>query len=131
VAKDSFWKHKELLRGNIWSKVKKRILDCFPVLKYSRESWTLNNDLTQRINAFEQWCYRRLLKLKLSDKVSNKEVIQQMKDTELHVLNIALRSRSWLLQDMFFEDLAEVMHCKFLKVNLKINQHKEDRDECG
>jgi len=58
------------------------------VLKYSCESWTLSNDLTQRINAFEQhWCYRRLLKINIwSDKVSNKEVIQRMKDTELRVL---------------------------------------------
>ena len=58
------------------------------MLEYSCESWTLNNDLTKRINAFEQhWCYRRLLRIKWSDKVSNEEVIQRMKDTELHVLN--------------------------------------------
>jgi len=77
MAKGTLWKHKELLRGKINLKVKKRILDCyiFPVLKYSCENWTLNNDLTQRINAFEQWCYRRSLKIKWSDKVSNEQVL--------------------------------------------------------
>ena len=30
------------------------------------ESWTLNNDLIQRINVFEQWCYRRLLRIQES-----------------------------------------------------------------
>jgi len=37
----------------------------------------------QRINVFEQWCYRRMLRIQWSDKVSN-EVIQRMKETELH-----------------------------------------------
>jgi len=32
---------------------------------------------------------------------------------------------------MFFEDLAGVMHCKYLKANSKINQHKEDRGGYG
>jgi len=46
------------------------------------------------------------------------------------MVSITSKSRSWLYR-MFFEDLAEKMHCKYLKINLKINQHKEDRDGCG
>ena len=77
MAKDAFWKHKEFLRGNISLQVKKRMLHCyvFPVLKYSCESWMMNKDLVQRINAFEQWCYRRLLKIKWMDKILNEEVL--------------------------------------------------------
>jgi len=62
MAKDVFWKHKELLKGNLNLQVKKQILRSyiFPVLRYACESWTLNNNLVNRINAFEQWCYRRL-----------------------------------------------------------------------
>ena len=77
MAKDAFWKHKQLMRGNINLRVKKRILQCyvFPVLKYSYESWTLNKDLLRHINAFEQWCCRRLLKIKWTDKISNEEVL--------------------------------------------------------
>jgi len=95
MAKDTFWKHKELLRGKINLKVKKRILDCyiFPVLKYSCESWTLNNDLTRRINAFEQWCYRRMLKIKWSDKVSNEQVLHRIKDKEMHLLNSIIKQK--------------------------------------
>ena len=85
MAKDAFWKHKELLRGNISLKVKKRMLHCyvFPVLKYSCESWTMNKDLVRRINAFEQWCYRRLLKIKWTDKISNEEVLRRIKEDEM------------------------------------------------
>ena len=77
IAKDAFWKHKELLKGNISLRVKKRILQCYhyvyPVLKYSCESWTLNNDLIRRINSLEQWCYRRILKIKFLTKQYLKE----------------------------------------------------------
>ena len=85
MAKDVFWKHKELLRGNVNLQVKKRLLHCyvFPVLKYSCESWTMNKDLTRRINAFEQWCYRRLLKIKWMDKISNEEVLRRMNEDEM------------------------------------------------
>jgi len=85
MAKDAFWKHKELLRGNINLQVKKRMLHCyvFPVLKYSCESWTMNKDLSRRINAFEQWCYRRLLKIKWTDKVPNTEVLRRIKEDEM------------------------------------------------
>ena len=87
MAKDAFWKHKELLRGNINLQVKKRMLHCyvFPVLKYSCESWTMNKDLSRRINAFEQWCYRRLLKIKWTDKVLNTEVLRRIKEDEMRL----------------------------------------------
>jgi len=85
MAKNAIWKHKELLRGNINLQVKKRILQCYvyPVLKYSCESWTMNKDIVRRINAFEQWCYRRLLKIKWTDKISNEEVLKRMNEDEL------------------------------------------------
>ena len=33
----------------------------FPVVMYGSESWTLNKGECRRIDAFEQWCWRRLL----------------------------------------------------------------------
>jgi len=51
---------------------------CLPVLKYSCESWTLNNDLLRRINSLEQWCYRRILKIKWTDRVFNEAVLKRV-----------------------------------------------------
>jgi len=87
-------KHKELLKGNINLSVKKRILHCyvFPVAKYSCESWTLNKELSQRINAFEQWCYRRLLKIKWTDMTSN-EVLRRMKEKEGFLYNSIVKQK--------------------------------------
>ena len=35
----------------------------FPVVKYGCESWTVKNAEHQRIDAFELWCWRRLLRV--------------------------------------------------------------------
>ena len=35
----------------------------FPVVMYGCESWTIKKAERQRINAFELWCYRRLLRV--------------------------------------------------------------------
>ena len=34
----------------------------FPVVMYGCESWTIKKAESQRIDAFEQWCWRRLLR---------------------------------------------------------------------
>ena len=35
----------------------------FPVVMYGCESWTMKKDERQRIDAFELWCWRRLLRV--------------------------------------------------------------------
>ena len=35
----------------------------FPVVMYGRENWTIKKAEHQRIDAFELWCWRRLLKV--------------------------------------------------------------------
>ena len=40
----------------------------FPVVMYGCESWTIQKPESQRINAFELWCWRRLLKSPLNCK---------------------------------------------------------------
>ena len=35
----------------------------FPVVKYGYESWTIKKAECQRIDAFELWCWRRLLRV--------------------------------------------------------------------
>ena len=35
----------------------------FPIVKYGCESWAVKNPECQRIDAFELWCWRRLLRV--------------------------------------------------------------------
>ena len=64
ITKDAFWKYGELLRNNISIKTKKKILRCYinSVFRYGCESWTITEEIRKRIEAFEMWCYRRMLK---------------------------------------------------------------------
>ena len=55
---------------------------CVPVLKCGCESWTVNTNLMKRINAFEEWCYRRMLKISWKDKVPNAEVLKRVGEKE-------------------------------------------------
>jgi len=81
MAKGAFWKLKESLKGNVNMTTRKTLLNCyvFSVQKYGCESWTVNKNLTRAINAFEQWCYRRMLK---KDKVPNTEVQKRVGEKE-------------------------------------------------
>jgi hypothetical protein len=57
-----------------------KILNCyvFSVLNYGCESWTWNKAMRRKMNAFEMWCYRRLLKISWRDKVKNEEVLKRI-----------------------------------------------------
>ena len=51
----------------------------FPVVMYGCESWTVKKAERRRIDAFELWCWRRLLKITWIARRSNQMVIAAMK----------------------------------------------------
>ena len=50
----------------------------FPVVMYGCESWTIKKAEHQRINAFELWCWRRLLRVPWTARRSNKSIIKEI-----------------------------------------------------
>ena len=50
----------------------------FPVVLYVCESWTLKKPECQRIDAFELWCWRRLLKIPWTARKSNQSILKQI-----------------------------------------------------
>ena len=52
----------------------------FPVVMYGCESWTVNKAEHQRIDAFELWCWRRLLRVPWTAGRSNQSILKEMKD---------------------------------------------------
>ena len=46
----------------------------FPVVMYGCESWTIKKAEHQRIDAFEPWCWRRLLRVPWTARKSNKSI---------------------------------------------------------
>ena len=50
----------------------------FPVVMYGCESWTIKEAECQRIDAFELWCCRRLLRVPLTARVSNHSILKEI-----------------------------------------------------
>ena len=50
----------------------------FPVVIYGCESWTVKKAEHRRINAFEMWCWRRLLKVPWTARRSNQSILKEI-----------------------------------------------------
>ena len=50
----------------------------FPVVVYGCESWTVKKDERRRIDAFELWCWRRLLRVPWTAKRSNQFILKEI-----------------------------------------------------
>ena len=50
----------------------------FPVVMYGSESWTVKKAEHQRIDAFELWCWRRLLRVRWTAKRSNQSILKEI-----------------------------------------------------
>ena len=50
----------------------------FPVVMYGCESWTVKKDEHRRIDAFELWCWRRLLRVPWTERRSNQSILEEI-----------------------------------------------------
>ena len=66
----------------IWKKkiLKVRLVKAmvFPVVMYGCESWTIKKAEHQRIDAFELWCWRRLLRVPWTARRSNQSILKEI-----------------------------------------------------
>ena len=50
----------------------------FPVVMYGYESWTVKKAERQRVDAFELWCWRRLLRVPWTARRSNQSILKEI-----------------------------------------------------
>ena len=50
----------------------------FPMVMYGFESWTVKKAEHQRIDAFELWCWRRLLRVPWTARRSNQSILKEI-----------------------------------------------------
>ena len=50
----------------------------FPAVMYGRESWTVKKAESRRIDAFEVWCWRRLLRVPWTASRSNLSILKEI-----------------------------------------------------
>lgn len=94
-ARCAFQKRKSLLTsGNIDLKIRKNLLKIYvwSVAFYGSETWTIRKAEEKKILAFEVWCYRRSLKIRWVDHVTNEKVFRRVGEERsfLKVLKIRI-----------------------------------------
>ena len=82
----------------------------FPVVMYGCESWTIKKAEHRRIDAFELWCWRRLLRVPWTTRRSNQSILKEITpgcSLEGLMLKLKLQSFGHLMQraDSFEETL--------------------------
>ena len=64
----------------------------FPIVRYGCESWTIKKAECERINAFELWCWRRLLRIPWTARISNQSILKEISlEYSLKVLMLKLK----------------------------------------
>jgi len=72
---DSIFKIKDI---TLPTKVRLVKAMVFPVVIYGRESWTVKKAECPRIDAFELWCWRRLLRVAWTARRSNQSILKEI-----------------------------------------------------
>ena len=73
----------------------------FPVVMYGCESWTVKKTEHRRIDAFELWCWRRLLRVPWPARRSNQSILKEISpgiSLEGMILKLKLQSFGHLMQ---------------------------------
>ncbi|KAG1715012.1 Multidrug resistance-associated protein 4 [Nymphon striatum] len=98
MAKQAFMKRKELLIKNISLYLKKRLVKSliWSVALYGSETWTIRVDERSKLEAFEMWVWRNILKIKWSDKISNEDVLKLVDEERAMMGTIHKRQRKWI-----------------------------------
>ena len=83
----------------------------FPVVMYRCESWTIKKAERRKIDAFELWCWRRLLKVTWTERRSNQSILKEISpeySLERLMLNLKLQYLGHLMQrtDSFEQSLV-------------------------
>ena len=72
---DSILKSKDI---TLPTKVHRVKAMAFPVVMYGGKSWTIKKFERQRIDAFELWCWRRLLRVPWTARRSNQAILKEI-----------------------------------------------------
>ena len=73
----------------------------FPVVMYGCESWTVKKAECERIDAFELWCWRRLLRVPWTARRSNQSILKEISpgcSLEGLILKLKLQYFGYLMQ---------------------------------
>ena len=95
---DSILKSRDITLSTMVHIVKAMV---FPVVMYGCESWTIEKAECRRIDAFQLWCWRRLLRVPCTARRSNQSILREISpgcSLEGLMLKLKLQSFGHLMQ---------------------------------
>ena len=109
---------------NIWhssisvsTKVRLYSVYNLPVFLYGAETWTMTTAMSAKVDAFDQWCLRHILRIHYSQHVANAEVRRR---TGCPPLSETIRSRRLRLFCRIVCAEPEMDHCRALHAAINI-----------
>ena len=101
-----------ILKRDITLSTKVRLVKAmvFPVVMYGCESWTIKKAERQRIDAFELWCWRRLLRVPWAARRSNQSILKEI-SPECSLIGLMLKLKlQYFGHQMWRADSFEKTH---------------------
>ena len=130
IARSSFTSlYKVLTCREVSLDTRLRLLKCYiwSTLLYGCETWTLSKTLEKRIEAFEIWKFRRILKIAWANHKTNDEVLNMAK-CKKSLLNIIMKRKLQYFGHIIRK--APYKDC-YLKEKWTAKGSEEDQGECG
>ena len=96
----------------------------FPVVMYGCESWTIKKAECRRIDAFELWCQRRLLRVPWTARRSNQSILKEIRP-EYSLEGLMLK-----LKLQYFDHLMKIIYLLEKTLTwerLKVGEEGDDR----
>ena len=95
MAKSAFRKLQCMLTGGMRREVRKKLIKSlvWSVVMYGSETWTLRKADVRRLEAFEMWIWRRMEKVKWTEKLTNAEVLKLVNEVPSLLDTIKKRKR--------------------------------------
>ena len=87
-----------------------RLLKCYvwSTLLYGCESWTISQTMEKKIMAAEMWFLRRMMRIKWTDRITNKEVLRRA-HTERDLINTIINKQIRFLGHVIRKDTIEAL----------------------
>ena len=86
-------------------------MKCFvwSVVLYGAETWTLRRDEQKQLEAFEMWVWRRMERVKWTDKIKNAVVLERVGRIMLELIRKRKRNwlRHWLRRNCLLKEVLE------------------------
>jgi hypothetical protein len=98
MAKVAFNKTRELVTKGLKTELKKRLVKTliWPVALYGCETWTMKQQIVDKLNAFEMWVWRRMQKVSWKDKKTNEEILSLVDEERCLMKTIIKRKKDWI-----------------------------------